>query len=47
MTITRYHSGIEVSDIIDDQYVKKLYIGYSVKEAKQEFKREFKTGDKS
>lgn len=41
MTITRYHSGIEVSDIVDGYYVHKLYIFYTVKEAKREFSKEF------
>lgn len=42
MSITRHHSGIEVSDIVGGYLVSKLYIGYTVKEAKTSFMREFK-----
>lgn len=40
MTITRHHSGIEVSDIVDGYLVSRLYIGYTVREAKARFKEE-------
>jgi len=40
MTVTRHHSGIEVSDIIGGYLVSKLYIGYTVSEAKRRFKEE-------
>ena len=34
------HNGhLVISDIINDQYIKQIYIGYSVKEAKQAFKQ--------
>ena len=42
MTATIQHNGILMSDIIDNQYYKKLYIGYTLKEAKQQFKRDIK-----
>lgn len=38
MTVTRHHSGIEISDIIGGYRVSKLYIGYTVKEAKALFR---------
>lgn len=41
MTVTRHHSGIEVADIVDGYLVHKLYIGYTVKEAKRKFSKEF------
>jgi hypothetical protein len=44
MTITRKNSGIEVSDIIGGYLVSKLYIGYTVKEAKSLFNAEYKKG---
>lgn len=40
MTITRNNAGIEISDIIEGYLVSKLYIGYTVKEAKQLFMQE-------
>lgn len=40
MTITRHHSGIEVSDIVGGYLVSRLYIGYTVTEAKARFKEE-------
>jgi len=42
VTITRNNAGIEVSDIIGGYLVSKLYIGYTVKEAKQLFMQERK-----
>ena len=34
------HNGhLVISDIINDQYIKQIYIGYSVKDAKQAFKQ--------
>ena len=38
MTVTRHSEGIEVSDIIGGYLVSKLYIGYTVKEAKRLFR---------
>lgn len=40
MTITRHHSGIEVSDIVGGYLVSRLYIGYTVREAKAKFREE-------
>jgi hypothetical protein len=40
MTVTKKHAGIEISDIIGGYLVSKLYIGYTVKEAKQLFMQE-------
>lgn len=40
MTITRNNAGIEISDIIGGYLVSKLYVGYTVKEAKQLFIKE-------
>ena len=40
MTVTRHAAGIEVSDIIGGYPVSKLYIGYTVAEAKRLFKEE-------
>ena len=37
MTITRKNAGIEVSDIVGGYLVSKLYIGYTVREAKRLF----------
>ena len=37
MTATTQHNGILMSDIIDNQYYKKLYIGYTLKEATTAF----------
>lgn len=42
MTITKKHSGIEITDIIGGYLVSKLYIGYTVKEAKSLFNAEYK-----
>lgn len=38
MTVTRHHSGIEVSDFIGGYLVSELYIGYTVKEARKLFR---------
>lgn len=38
VTVTRHSEGIEVSDIIGGYLVSKLYIGYTVKEARRLFK---------
>ena len=40
MTVTRKNSGIEISDIVGGYLVSKLYIGYTVKEAKALFIQE-------
>ena len=37
MTITRHHSGIEISEIIGGYRVSRLYVGYTLKEAKAKF----------
>jgi hypothetical protein len=42
MTVTRKSAGIEISDIVEGYLVSKLYIGYTVKEAKQLFNAEYK-----
>jgi len=37
------HNGhLVISDIINDQYINKVYIGYSLKDAKREFKNMIK-----
>jgi hypothetical protein len=46
MTVTRKSVGIEISDIVEGYLVSKLYIGYTVKEAKQLFNAEYKRGGK-
>ena len=34
------HNGhLVISDIINDEYIKQVYIGYSLREAKQAFKQ--------
>jgi hypothetical protein len=38
MTITRHREGIEISDIIGGYRVSELYIGYSIREARERFK---------
>lgn len=42
MTIERNHACIVITDIIDDQYFKRRYIGYTIKEAKMKFLKEVK-----
>lgn len=42
MTITKKNAGIEISDIVGGYLVSKLYIGYTIKEAKQLFNAEYK-----
>ena len=42
MTVTRHPAGIEISDIIGGYLVSRLYIGYSVKEARAKFRADFK-----
>lgn len=37
MTITKGSNGVEVSDVIDGYLVSRLYVGYTVKEAKKLF----------
>jgi len=41
MNIEKMHSGIRISDIIGTQGVTRLYIGYTVAQAKKAFKLEF------
>ena len=45
VTITKYHSCIAISDIIDNQIVIKRYIGYTEKEAVNSFISEFRDVD--
>lgn len=45
MTVTRKHSGIEVSAIVGGYLVSRLYIGYSIKEAKEKFRNELGNED--
>jgi len=40
MTVTRHHSGVEISDIVGGYLVSRLYIGYTIAEAKARFKEE-------
>tara|TARA_R110002020_G_scaffold268289_2_gene483503 strand:+ start:73 stop:273 length:201 start_codon:yes stop_codon:yes gene_type:complete len=42
LTITKYHSCIAVSDIIDGQYIVKRYIGHTEKEAVTRFINEYR-----
>jgi hypothetical protein len=42
VTITRKNAGIEVSDIVGGYLVSKLYIGYTIKEAKSLFNAEYR-----
>tara|TARA_R100000781_G_scaffold111183_1_gene77471 strand:+ start:386 stop:562 length:177 start_codon:yes stop_codon:yes gene_type:complete len=42
LTITKYHSCIAVSDIIDNQIIIKRYIGYNEKEAVTRFINEYR-----
>jgi hypothetical protein len=39
ITVTRQHNGTLLSTIHNGQYFKKLYIGYSLKDAKREFRQ--------
>ena len=34
----KHNNHLVISDIINDQYIKQVYIGYSLKDAKREFK---------
>lgn len=38
MIVTRTHAGLEISDIIGGYRVSRLYIGYTVREAKRLFR---------
>jgi hypothetical protein len=42
LTITKYHSCIAISDIIDNHIVIKRYIGYTEKEAITRFINEYR-----
>ena len=42
LTITKYHSCLAVSDIIDNQIIIKRYIGYTEKEAVTRFIEEYR-----
>jgi len=42
MTVTKKNAGIEISDIVGGYLVSKLYVGYTVKEAKSLFQAEYK-----
>ena len=37
--IIKHNGHIVISDIKDNQYIKQVYIGYSIKEAKKLFKQ--------
>lgn len=39
MTITKTQNGIYISDIINGYLVKRLYVGYTKREAKKLFKK--------
>jgi len=41
MTITRHPAGIEVSDIIGGYWISELYIGYSIREARERFRDKY------
>lgn len=43
MTIERKNNFILISDIVNNQFIKQKYIGYSVTEAKKLFKEYLKT----
>jgi hypothetical protein len=38
----KHNNHLVISDIINDQYIKQVYIGYSLKDAKREFKNMIK-----
>jgi hypothetical protein len=40
MRVIRHHSGIEVSDIVRGYLVSRLYVGYTVAQARAKFKEE-------
>ena len=44
MTIERirHNNHLVISDIVNNQYITQVYIGYSVKDAKREFKNMIK-----
>jgi hypothetical protein len=35
----KHNNHLVISDIINDQYIKQVYIGYSLKDAKKAFKQ--------
>ena len=41
MMVTRHTEGIEISDIIGGYRVSRLYIGYTIKEAKKRFRDQY------
>ena len=41
MTITRHPAGVEISDIIGGYLVSELFIGYTIKEARQIFRDKY------
>ena len=43
MIIDKQHNGILINDIVNNQWEKKLYIGYTIKEAKKLFNQFIKT----
>lgn len=43
MTLIKQSNGFLISDIINNHYIKKLYIGYSKKQAVNNFKQFCKT----
>ncbi len=44
ITVTRQHSGLLLSTVHGGRYVKKLFIGYTLAEAKAEFRAFVKAG---
>lgn len=47
MTVEKTNQFILISDIVNNQYIKQKYIGYSIKDCKKMFKQyinEYKTG---
>lgn len=47
MTITTKAGGLEISTMIDGYRVSRFYIGYTVKDARAAFIREFKDAIKN
>jgi len=47
MTIERiqHNNHLVISDIVNNQYITQVYIGYSVKDAKRAFKKMIKENE--
>jgi hypothetical protein len=43
MTITKKHNGIEISTIYKGYLVKRLFIGYTIRESRELFKEYLRT----